>query len=991
MPHNLKLLGNPALLTQGGWTSPPQNRSFFLHCYLSYQAQWVSREEILLLFWPDVRESKARQNLRTLLYKLKQEAFAESLEVTETQLRWLATTDVQQFQEALTLGDWSTAVKSYGGPFLERAHDDSSTFDDWLSQTRDELHTAWQDAALHVAQNHLTEGRYSEAVDLLQAILGYDFLAEEVVQACMKAQALAGQKTAALNTFATFKKQLRDELEMEPLEETLTLFEEINNLSLNVPTVPLTATPETKASYKNNLPQTLTPFVGRTLELLELANLLAEPETRLITLLGPGGIGKSRLSLRLLKEQEEKFSGGVTFVRLAPLGSATDIPAATASALGLQLSGESEVFEEVLRYLEQREMLLVFDNFEHVLEGASLLQQLLEKARRCKIIVTSRVLLNLPNERVYDVVGLSIPSSKDDLSIEAYDAAQFFLRSARRVRSDFALTEQDKAALVELCLELQGMPLALELAATWVRVFSLPELVQEIRQDVDVLETKGQEVSERHRSIRSVFEHSWNLLTSEEQRVLAGLSIFHGGFDRQAAQVVTGASVRTLLSLVNKSLVRTLASGRFLMLEVIRQCAYIKLEQKEILSEAHSNYYFNYVAEKGRLIRSQGSKEHLLSLEVNLENIRFAWRWAVAQQHYEKLELISKHLSFYFDLRARLQEGIRLFQEAIDALPKGKHQKTLANLMVSQAVLYRWAGEFETVAQLCENALSLIQPEDSPRDYITGLDNLAFAMEQKGNLKKALEYATQEYHIAQQSHDEELVLQGTKTLAIVEDLSGNIETARTLYRAALTSYRKMGDPIGTMEILSNVGEMTFEQGQTQEAREMFEEALALARANGDEGFPYICLANLGACAFELGDPKTAQNYYQEALELVRQKGNQSNEVLYLAELARVELALSQIAPAITLLKQATALAAKTKTLSGLMSCYFGWAEYFLACHKQEAGLELLQLLAVNPASNALHKRKATTILKNFAKPATSLPSSDFDAYYQHLAVILKNL
>ena len=154
-----------------------------------------------------MQESKARQNLRTLLYKLKGEVFAESLKITETQLRWLATTDVQAFQEALTLGDWNTAVKTYGGPFLERTHDDSSSFEDWLSQTRNELHTAWQDAALHVAQQHLSERRYNEAVTLLEAILSYDFVAEEVVQMCMKAQHLAGQKTAALKTFATFKKR----------------------------------------------------------------------------------------------------------------------------------------------------------------------------------------------------------------------------------------------------------------------------------------------------------------------------------------------------------------------------------------------------------------------------------------------------------------------------------------------------------------------------------------------------------------------------------------------------------------------------------------------------------------------------------------------------------------------------------------------------------------------------------------------------------------
>lgn len=969
--------------------SPPQNRTFLLHCYLSYQATWVSRDEVLLLFWPEMRESKARQNLRTLLYKVKQETFAAPLEITETHLRWLAQTDVQAFQEALSLGDWNTAVQNYGGPFLERAHDDSSAFEDWLSQTRDELHTAWQDAAMHVARQHLAEGRYKEAVDLLQAILRYDFLAEEVVQTCMKAQALAGQKTAALQTFTTFKKQLRDELEMEPLEETVKLFEEISNLTVNIP-----VKQETKLeakSYKSNLPQTLTPFIGRTLELLELTNLLAESETRLITLLGPGGIGKSRLSLRLLEEQEEKFSGGVAFVRLAPLGAATDIPAATASALHLQLSGESDVFDEVLAYLEHRKMLLVFDNFEHVLAGAPLLQRLLEKATHCKVLVTSRVLLNLPNERVYDVVGLSIPAAQDDHAIEAYDAAQFFLRSARRVRSDFILSEGDKAALFELCSMLQGMPLALELAATWVRVFSLPDLVQEIRQDVGVLETTGQEVSERHKSIRSVFDYSWNLLTSEEQRVLAGLSVFRGGFDWQAAQVVTGATPRTLLWLVNKSLVRTSASGRFLVLEVIRQCAHAKLEQKEKLSEAHAQYYLNYLLEKGREFRGKQPKENLLAVETNLENIRFAWRCAIAHQDDEPLGQLSVYLALFSDLRSRVQEGIGLFQEAIDALSESTAPTTLGSLMVYQAFLYFWAGEPQTVTRLGEKALTLFQPQENYAGYLTGIDSLAWAKQETGDLQKALDYTRQAYEVVQQSHDEKHILHATRIRAFAEHLCGHVEIARTLYQAALTGYEKLGIEIYRVLNLSNFGEMCLEQGQTQEAKAMFEEALELAKSTGDVAFIYVCLANLGACALELGDPKTAQRYYQEALEMAKQSGSQSYQILYLSGLARVELALHHIDPAVTLLKQATALAAKTKSLSGLMSCYFGWADYLLACHRREAGLELLQLLVETPAANALYKRKAASILKPLGKSATPLPSADFDAYYQQLALVLKNL
>jgi predicted ATPase/DNA-binding SARP family transcriptional activator len=964
--YTLKLLGSPALHTKESWTSLPQNRSFFLRCYLSYQADWVSRDDILLLFWPEMREARARQNLRTLLYKIKQEAFAESLETTETHLRWLAHTDVQAFQEALVLGDWNTAVQTYQGPFLERAHDGSSTFEDWLSQTRDELHTAWQDAAMHVARQHLAEGRYKEAVGLLQAILGYDFLAEEVVQTCMKAQALAGQKTAALQTFTTFKKQLRDELEMEPLEETLGLFEEINNLSTSLPKLPLAATSEVKTTYTTNLPQMLTPFVGRTLELLELANLLAESETRLVTLLGPGGIGKSRLSLRLLEEQAEKFSGGVAFVRLASLSSAADIPAATASALQLELSGSSEVFEEVLNHLEEREMLLVFDNFEHVLAGAPLIQQLLERAKKCQVITTSRILLNLPNERVYDVVGLSIPSSKDDLSVEAYDAAQFFLRSARRVRSDFTLTEEDTPALFELCFELQGMPLALELAATWVRVFSLRELVQEIRQDVGLLETTGQEVSERHKSIRSVFEHSWNLLSQEEQHVLAGLSVFRGGFDRQAAQAVTGATPRTLLSLVNKSLVRTSASGRFLVLEVIRQCAAEQLAETPAkdAQEKHAHFFLEVLAKSIDDIRGPQPAECFERLEQDLENLRTAWRWATDHQQLELLQNAEESLNRFIVARSRIEEGIELARRAVARLDEAKpeHQRFLGRVYLRLSDYSSRFGESAKAEQFNQHALRLLEPTTDTEGQLSALQNLTNLASARGNYAEAVKFESRALNLAYSLQNDRLIAKTLGRLAVFENDLGDYQNAKEHYEEAVRRFRRQNNLIGMSYNLTNLGGLLLDMGKLDESLTTLQEALPLVRKMGDRFFLPSALLVMGECNYQRRDFLAAKANFSEALDLLQETRDQRMQTSTLLFLGRLCVAESDRAQAETYLRQGLRQAWEGGDLPACAFALLAWAEFLLADKPSEAA-SLLGVVVSHESATRRERDQAAALLE----------------------------
>ena len=434
----MRLLGGPTLWLDGALEAPPITRPALLLSYLAYRETWVDRDELTALFWPETGQRSAKQSLRALLYQAKRGPHGRALEVELRRVRWALDTDVHTFVKAVSAGDWQAAVDVYTGTFLERVPgDDSAAFEAWLEQTRGELHNSWRDAALHVADELSAAGRARDASDLLQRLLAYDFLDEDVLQACMRAHASAGDRGRALEAFRTFSTRLAAELDMTPLPSTRQLADAIRegeSLARAHPPAP----EGTARAQASSTPRPLTPFVGRRTDLLELGSLLARPDVRLVTLLGPGGVGKTRLSLEVLETLRHAFEDGAAFVALEGLHSAADVPSAVASALGLQLTGSSPIADDVFRHLQPRTMLIVLDNVEHLIDGGvALVRQLLDAAPRCTFVCTSRTVLGLPGEAVYDLAGLRVPSSPHVRDLESYDAVQLFVGSARRVRSDF--------------------------------------------------------------------------------------------------------------------------------------------------------------------------------------------------------------------------------------------------------------------------------------------------------------------------------------------------------------------------------------------------------------------------------------------------------------------------------------------------------------------------------------------------------------------------
>jgi predicted ATPase len=455
----------------------------------------------------------------------------------------------------------------------------------------------------------------------------------------------------------------------------------------------ITPTPMPVANH--NLPAHVTPFVGRERELEELTRLILDPQVRLITLMGPGGIGKTRLALAAAERLLPQFTDGAFWVNLAPLASPDSLVQTLGHTLNMDFAQDLDPKAQLLDYLREKNLLLVMDNWEHLLNGIGLLNDILLNARFVQVIATSRVKLNLQGETLFNTEGLDYPDYPRVADALQYSAVALFAQAARRVQPDYEITAEDLSEVVKICQMVEGMPLGIELAASWIEVLTVREIVHEMRGNLDFLETDSAGVLTRQRSMRAVFEYSWMLLSEEERTAFIRIAVFRGRFTRQAGQTVTGATMRQLMALANKSLLwRDADTGVYQIHEVSRQFAEEKLAlsgEAEAVRDAHCTYYMQTLAAVRRDLEGRRQLQVLDEIEADLENFRSAWLWGAMRGMCADLHIGIYAFGLYFLLHGELMAGVDLFTETVRRLrlrpATAEREQMLGAALIWQAAL----------------------------------------------------------------------------------------------------------------------------------------------------------------------------------------------------------------------------------------------------------------------------------------------------------------
>jgi predicted ATPase len=642
-----------------------QPKPLLLLAYLCLEGA-QERRHLAELFWPGGADPMG--NLATVLARLKK--VDKSLWEADDVRVWTALPcDALDLLTALEEGASKQALDLYQGRFLEGFYlkEVGTELEEWVYATRESIAGRVRSAQLSVAEEAAAQGDFSAAAKLAERaylLSGASELGDEELKRLYRLLIARSSDLA---------EEVRKEAQSFGISLSLTVEEARQEL----------ADKAKRVTPHNLIPQPI-PFVGRGAEIGALSKRLSDPHCRLLTIVGPGGIGKTRLTIEVAQGQLAAFQDGVYFVSFVAVSSPSLMAYAVSDALDLSLLGQEAPHLQLAHLLKDKTLLLVLDNLEHLLADLGLIHSLLAHAPKVKLFVTSREPLNLQAEHVFDLRGMDVP--KQAVNIEAYDAVKLFLQSARQRRADFELDDTTAPAVSRICQLVGGMPLALELAASWLRALSPDEIANEIERGIDILQSSARDLPARHHSIRAVFDHSWRLLSEQEQAVLRRLAVFRGGFTREAAAEVAGASLAILAGLVDKSLLRTVPGGRYRRHPLVIQYAQERLakhpEEKAQAEEKHGLYYLRLVQERAGDLRSLKKKETRTMLQEEIANISTAWRWAVEHERVEELKRNARAITDI--LGKRWQEGLELFTLAVSHLSdtNPNHQATLGYMLI---------------------------------------------------------------------------------------------------------------------------------------------------------------------------------------------------------------------------------------------------------------------------------------------------------------------
>ncbi len=922
--------------------------------------------------WPEYGQEKAYAYLRRTLWEIHNLLGEGWLEASREEIGFNPGADVfldiTSFQTHLAafnrhshpystvcqecMANLHKAALLYRGDFLAGFHlRDSANFDDWQFFQQEALRQAYAEALQKLASLLLQASSYPEAAEFAQRWLVLDTFNEEAHRTLMRIYALNGQRHTAVRQFQECVRILKTELGIDPELGTAELYELIisgqltqeSELSLKRSKIltQKSAVPDSVSSLLGEvlatkekmlahyLPTPATPFIGREQELEQISLLLSEADCWLLTLLGPGGIGKTRLAVEVGLRLADQFHQGVFFISLSTVEAEQAIPPAIARAVGLTFRPDGPAPEEqLIDFLREKRLLLILDSFEGLVQWANMLVQIHSRCAEIKMLVTSRHRLHLQGEWVLEVKGLHYPEKIEVLQREepqSYSAVELFLQAARRARVTFQAVEDDLSSISQITQLLEGMPLGLELAATWINTLSCQEIVQEISRGLDILDTSLGDISEQQHSLRAVFDHSWNLLSSREQVLLPRLAVFRGSFSRKAAEQIAGISLRELSGLVDKSLVRRTSQGRFDLHDLLRQYCTEKLDQSTLdrqeTPRRHCTFYSSRMFEWNEQMTSEKQGQALREIETELENVQAAWDWAVSQRQSACLLQAVDGLCMFYLRRTRFIEGLDACQMAAEALEETEPQdervkksRLVARLLIWQAALSINLELFEEAGQHLQKSRELLNDpvldqQQVIHEWIFELTTQTLLAALQHDPELALRYYEQAFHLSLKSNGKapsfwifyrRFLMGGAVSKELYSQVEGNlaavrqsgdsfelgchlytlgiaelyhyyrIEKAEPLLRESIKNFQRVDDPSTQVMVFMTLGYLLSVQGRFAENLTLKQRELEIYQDIGDRRMMGIAYAEVGEVLCHLGNYTKAEEQIRRGLALVQE-------------------------------------------------------------------------------------------------------------------------
>jgi len=713
-----------------------------------------------------------------------------------------------------------------------------------------------------------------------------------------------------------------------------------------------------------NLPVQLTSFVGRAKELEEIDLLIADPDCRILTLVGPGGIGKTRLALETAAHQVHTYADGTYFVPLAPLRSEEYLVPTVAGALKFTFDTHASDLDpksQLLDYLGDRSALLLMDNFEHLIQGADLLVEIVEGAPKTKILVTSRERLNLQSEWTFDVDGMRYPTNGDGADLDDYSALQLFHERARQVDADFTMTEDERPYVNRICQLADGVPLGIELATAWIPVLSCREIAEEIEKSLDFLSSTRKDLPDRHRSLRAAFEHSWNLLPDDQKAVFPKLSVFRGGFSREAAEIVVGAGIHLLSDLVNKSLIQRNVEGRYEIHELLRQFAREKLEaapgEENEIRRKHSEYYIDYLDLRGPALDGEGLVEARGELLTEIENLRSAAHWCVVHWEEEAARGALFSLRTFYWAHS-WHEGYLEYKRMVEIIEEGRPIESpteggpdpvyLAARVIHAGFLSD-LGLHEQSESICQSALPEIRSLGLQTELAAAMMILTINATLRGDYRKSIELGAEAFALAKAAEEEIMVGSLHLWIGWAHYQMGEYDEAQAHFEESYQIFDALGNVRALAFALSKLGLSADASKDFQQAVDYHNKARDIFVSVGDRAGEAYTLSRLSMSLYGLGEIEAAIRAGRQGLEQFEEIGHRWGIGVSLCRIGFPVLDSGDLQEARSLFYEALERALEFK-MEGL-------ALYALESEYQEA-LEIFAVFLEHPATPAIYKEIA---------------------------------